>query len=51
MSRQDGGGGPHGSGFVHDYPQTDRYNFGTMTNWKWLLILQLHEHDNAPRWS
>ena len=33
-SRQDGGGGPHGSGSVHDYPQTDGYNFGTMTNWK-----------------
>ena len=33
MSRQDGGGGPHGSGSVHDYPQTDGYNFVTMTNW------------------
>ena len=34
MSRQDGGGGPHGSGSVHDYPQTDGYSFVTMTNWK-----------------
>ena len=33
-SRQDGSGGPHGSGSVDDYPQTDGYNFGTMTNWK-----------------
>ena len=33
-SSQDGGGGPHGLVSVHDYPQSDRYNFGTMTNWK-----------------
>ena len=33
-SRHDGGGGAHGPGSVHDYPQTDGYNFGTLTNWK-----------------
>ena len=31
-SRQDGVGGPKGPGFIHDYPQTDDYNVGTMTN-------------------
>ena len=28
----DGGGGPNGPGSVHDYPQTDGYNLGAMTN-------------------
>ena len=30
--RQDGVGGPKGPGSVYDYPQTDGYNVGTMTN-------------------
>ena len=31
-SRQDGVGGPKSNGSVHDYPQSDGYNVGTMTN-------------------
>ena len=30
-SSQDGDGGPKGPGSVHDYPQIDGYNMGTMT--------------------
>ena len=30
--RQDRVGGSKGPGAVHDYPQTDGYNVGTMTN-------------------
>ena len=29
-SRQDGVGGSKGPGSVHEYPQTDGYNVGTM---------------------
>ena len=44
-ARQDGVGGPKGTGLVNDYPQTGGYNVGTMINyeeqWAWKIVLHI----------